>query len=134
MSIGNIVKFDFPTAIIGIHDYESLKLVTVHFNGVDAEISQESEIKKYVDATQGKMDTDEFSIKSCHEYKDLFTGIGNMDTTIDIKLKEGAIPYVAPTCHMAHALQELIIVHGHVRIKSNKKVLSIISIGISGVR
>ena len=34
----------------------------------------------------------------------MFTGIGNMNTTIDIKLKEGAIPYVA--CCIAHALQE----------------------------
>ena len=29
-----------------------------------------------------------------------------MNTTIDIKLKEGAIPYVAPICCMTHALQE----------------------------
>ena len=29
-----------------------------------------------------------------------------MNTVIDIKLKEGAIPYVAPICHVAHALQE----------------------------
>ena len=36
----------------------------------------------------------------------MFTGIGNMNTTIDIKLKEGAIPYVAPIRHVAHALQE----------------------------
>ena len=97
---------DFPMAIIGIHDSESLKLVTVHFNGVDAEIPQESGIKKHVDAIQGKIDTDEFSIKIHHEYKDLFTGIGNMNTTIDIKLKEDTIPYVAPIHHVAHALQE----------------------------
>ena len=49
---------------------------------------------------------DDFNIKIKHEYKDLFTGIGNMNTTIDIKLKEGAIPYVAPIHHVAHALQE----------------------------
>ena len=36
----------------------------------------------------------------------MFTGIENMNTTIDIKLKEGAIPYVAPIHHVAHALQE----------------------------
>ena len=36
----------------------------------------------------------------------MFTGIGNMNTTIDIKLKEGAIPYVAPIHPVAHALQE----------------------------
>ena len=29
-----------------------------------------------------------------------------MNTTIDIKLKEGAIPYVAPIWHVKHALQE----------------------------
>ena len=36
----------------------------------------------------------------------MLTGIGNVNTTIDIKLKEDAIPYVAPICHVAHALQE----------------------------
>ena len=36
----------------------------------------------------------------------MFTGIGNMNTTIDIKLIEGAIPYVAPIHHVGHALQE----------------------------
>ena len=36
----------------------------------------------------------------------MFTGIGNMNTTIDIKLKKGAIPYAAPIHHVAHALQE----------------------------
>ena len=103
----------FPTAILGIHDSESLKLATVHFNSVDAEISQampESELslkdKTYVDAMQDKMDTDEFSIKIRHNYKELFTGIGNMNTTIDIKLKEGATPYVSPIRRVAHALQE----------------------------
>ena len=29
-----------------------------------------------------------------------------MNTTIDIQLREGAIPYVAPIQHVAHALQE----------------------------
>ena len=29
-----------------------------------------------------------------------------MNTTIDIKLKEGAIPYMAKICHVAHALQQ----------------------------
>ena len=58
----------------------------------------------YVNAIQ--IDLDDFSIRIKHEYKDLFTGIGNMNTVIDIKLKEGAIPYVAPIHHVAHALQE----------------------------
>ena len=49
---------------------------------------------------------DDFSIRIKHEYKDLFTGIGNMNTVIDIKLKEGAISYVAPIHCVAHALQE----------------------------
>ena len=56
----------------------------------------------YVNAIQG--DDDEFSVK--REYKDLFTGIGNMNTTIDMKLKENAVPYVAPIRRVAHALQE----------------------------
>ena len=30
----------------------------------------------------------------------------NMNTVIDIKLKEGAVPYVAPIRRVAHALQE----------------------------
>ena len=31
---------DFPTAILGIHDSESLKLITVHFDSIDGEMSQ----------------------------------------------------------------------------------------------
>ena len=46
------------------------------------------------------------SIKIKHDYKDLFTGIGNMNTVIDIKLKDNAIPYVAPIRRVAHILQE----------------------------
>ena len=60
----------------------------------------------YVNAIQNDADSDEFSIKIKCDYKDLFSGIGNMNTTIDIKLKEGAIPYVAPILRVAHALQE----------------------------
>ena len=95
---------DFPTAIIGISDSKSLKLVTVHFNSVDAEMSQVSESNKHLDAI--KTDTDEFSIKIKCGYKDLFTGIGNMNTVIDIKLKEGAVLYAASIRRVAHALQE----------------------------
>ena len=61
----------------------------------------------YVNATHNDAYSDEFSIKIKHEYKDLFTGIGNMNTVIDIKLKEGAVPYLAPIRRVAHALQEL---------------------------
>ena len=68
--------------------------------------AETSQTDTYVNAIQSDADSDEFSIKICCEYKDLFTGIGNMNTTIDIKLKEGAIPYVAPIRHVAHALQE----------------------------
>ena len=31
---------DFPTGILGIHDSESLRLITVHFDCIGAEISQ----------------------------------------------------------------------------------------------
>ena len=31
---------DFPPAILGIHNYESVKLITVHFDSKEAEISQ----------------------------------------------------------------------------------------------
>ena len=55
---------------------------------------------------QNDTDSDDFSIKIKHDYKDLFTGIGNMNTVIDIKLKEGAVHYVAPIRRVAHALQE----------------------------
>ena len=51
-------------------------------------------------------DSDKFSIKIKCNYKDLFSGIENMNTTIDIKLREGTIPYVAPIQRIAHALQE----------------------------
>ena len=50
---------DFPTAILGIHDSESLKLITIHFDSIDAEVSQaESSLKTkqltpmYVNAIQ----------------------------------------------------------------------------------
>ena len=108
---------DFATAILGIHDSESLKLITVHFDSIGAEISQpdpESELSlktkqstsMYVNAIQNDADSDEFSIKIKCEYRDLFTGIGNMNTVIDIKVKEGAVLYVAPIRRVAHALQE----------------------------
>ena len=82
---------------MGIHDCESLKLITIHFDSIDAEISQaESSLKTkqsmYVNATQNDADSDEFSVKIKCDYKDLFSSIGNMNTTIDIKLRVGAIP------------------------------------------
>ena len=86
---------DFPTTILGIHDSESLKLITVHFDSVEAEISQvESSLKvkksapMYVNAIQNSTDLEEFSIKIKCDYKDLFTGIGNMNTVIDRKLRQ----------------------------------------------
>ena len=96
---------DFLTAILGIHDSKNLKFVTVHFNSIENEISQvESMINKpkaapplNVNAIGSDAGNDEFSIKINHDYSDLFSGIGNMNTKIDIELKEGAIPYVAPT-------------------------------------
>ena len=111
-----ICKFyvvDFLTAILGIHDSESLKLITVHFDSIDAEISHTELLKGkasqstpvYVNAIQGA-EENEFSIKIKHDYKDLFTGTGNMNTVIDIKLKDNAIPHVAPIRRVAHALQE----------------------------
>ena len=81
----------------------SLELITIHFDCIGAEMSQTD---MYVNAIQTNADLDDFSIKIKCEYKDFFTGIGNMNTTIDIKLEEGAIPYVAPIRHVAHALQE----------------------------
>ena len=50
----------------------------------------------YVNGIQNNTDSDEFSIKIKCKYKDLITGIGNMNTVIDIKLKAGAVPYVSP--------------------------------------
>ena len=105
---------DFPTAILGIHDSESLRLITVHFDNIEVETLHTELLKgktspstpMYVNAIQNDADSDEFSIKIKCDYKDLFTGIGNMNTTIDIKLKEGAIPYVAPIRRVALALQE----------------------------
>ena len=102
--------FEFPTAILGIHDSESLRLITVHFDCMGAEISQpdlDSDSPPiYINAIQNDADSDEFSIKIKSEYKDLFTGVGNMYTVIDIELKEGAVLYVAPIRRVAHALQE----------------------------
>ena len=87
---------DFPTAILGIHDNES-GLITVHFDYIGAETSQTStNTDMCVNAIQSDADSNDFSIRIKCEYKDLFTGIGNMNTVIDIKLKGGAIPYVVP--------------------------------------
>ena len=58
----------------------------------------------YVNVIQGA--DNELSIKIKCEYKDLFTGTGNMNTTIDINLKDNAVLYVAPIRRVAHALQE----------------------------
>ena len=58
----------------------------------------------YVNAIQDA--ENEFSVKIKCEYKDLFKGIGNMNTTIDIKFKDNAVPYVAPIRRVAHVLQE----------------------------
>ena len=104
---------DFPTAILGIHDSESLKLITIHFDSIGAEISHTELLKgkasqstlMYVNAIQGAEES-EFSIKIKCDYKDLFTGIGNMSTVINIKLKDNAIPYVAPIRRVVHTLQE----------------------------
>ena len=102
---------DFLTAILGIHDSESLKLITIHFDSIEAEMSQPELLLKtkqstsmYVYAIQNDVDSDEFSIKIKHKYKDLFTCISNMNTVIDIKLKEGAVPYVAPIRRVTHTL------------------------------
>ena len=59
----------------------------------------------YVNAIQGA-DKNEFSVKIKRDYKDLFTGTENMNTTIDIKLKDNAVPYVAQIRRVAHAIQE----------------------------
>ena len=103
---------DFPTAILGIHESESLKLITVHFNSIEAESHTNSlkgkaslSTQMYVNVIQGA-EENEFSIKIKHDYKDLFTGIGNMNTMINIKLKDNAVPYIAPIRRVAHALQE----------------------------
>ena len=69
--------------------------MTIHFDNIGAEMSQpdpESELSikikqstlVYVNAIQNDADSDEFSIKIKNEYKDLFNGIGNMNTVIDI--------------------------------------------------
>ena len=105
---------DFPTGILGIHDSESLKLLTVHFNAVETEMSQGITLKEllhlpnqlHVNAIQNDIGPDEFSTQVRRKYKDLFNGIGNMHTEIDIKLRDDAIPYVAPIRRVAHALQE----------------------------
>ena len=67
---------DFPTAILGIHDSESLKLITIHFDSIRAEMCQpESELLPKtkqstlmcVNAIQNDADSDEFNIKIKHE-------------------------------------------------------------------
>ena len=48
----------------------------------------------YINAIQGA-DENEFSVKIKRDYRDLFTGIGNMNITLEIKLKDNVVPYVA---------------------------------------
>ena len=63
---------DSPTAILGIHNSESLKLITVHFVSIDTETSQAESVPRqrptptYVNAIQG--DDDEFTVKIKCEY------------------------------------------------------------------
>ena len=97
---------DFPIAILGIHDSETLKLLTVYFNTVETEISQGTSTQLHVHAIQNDAGSDKFTTEIKQKYSDLFSGIGNMNTEIDIKLKDNAIPYVAPIRRIAHALQE----------------------------
>ena len=76
MKICEFFIVDFPTTILGIHDSESLKLITVHFDCRDAETSHTESLKgkanhsipMYVNATQGA--DNELSVKIKHEYKD----------------------------------------------------------------
>ena len=53
---------DFPTAILGIHGSEDLKLITVHFNSIENVDQTESESPKlpYVNAVAS--DDDEFGV------------------------------------------------------------------------
>ena len=97
---------NFPTAILGIHDSESLKLIMVHFDSIDAETSQTESSFNHKASHSTVLMRMSLEVKIKCEYKDLFTGIGNMNTTIDIKLKDNAVPYVAPIRRVAHALQE----------------------------
>ena len=60
----------------------------------------------HVNAIQNDIGPDEFSTHVKRKYKDLFNGIGNMHTERDIKLRDDAIPYIAPRRCVAHALQE----------------------------
>ena len=85
-------------------------------NSIDAEMSQNlvrvtrnsgrinGAIPVHVNAIQN--DDNEFSIKIKCVCSDLFTGIGNMNTVIDFKLKDDAVPDVASICRVTHALQE----------------------------
>ena len=66
---------DFPTAILGTHDSESPKLITVDFNSVEAEtshlkLSDNSSLSTpmYVNALQNNADPDEFSIMNTKIY------------------------------------------------------------------
>ena len=52
---------DFPTAILGIHDSETLKLLTVHFNTVETEISQGTLIQLCIHAIQNDAGSDKFT-------------------------------------------------------------------------
>ena len=80
--------------------------MTVHFNTVETEISQGTLTQLHVHVIQNDAGSDKFLTEIRRKYSDLCSGIGNMNTEIDIKLKDNAIPYVAPIRRVAHTLQE----------------------------
>ena len=94
-----------------MHDFESLQYISVVYMPrhhtctelLKGKANQSAPM--YVNAIQGA-EENEFSVKIKHDYSDLFTGIGNMNTTIDIKLSDDAVLYVAAIRRVAHALQE----------------------------
>ena len=57
---------------------------------------------------QDKVSSDHFKTVILNEYKELLSGIGKLDSEINILLKANAVLYVAPVQKVAHSLQELL--------------------------
>ena len=76
---------EHETAIVGISDAETLRLVRVNFDTV-------RDVKVIHEISEGQA----FKDKIERNYPQLFKGIGLMDGQISIKLKNGAVPHVEP--------------------------------------
>ena len=103
---------------IGLLDSIILGLITVNcidsLNSVSND--DESEIQNHDNndyftvktdvKCQDKLASDHLKTEILTEYRELFSGIGKLDSEMKIILKSIVVPYIAPLRRVAHSLQE----------------------------